>query len=637
MTKFEEFGLSPELMKGVVELGFSTPTPVQAKVIPMLIKGARDVVALAQTGTGKTAAFGFPLLQLTDPKNPATQALVLCPTRELCMQISKDLSDYGRFAPHLKILAVYGGSPIYDQIRALRHGIHIIVATPGRMKDLLNRKSANLAGVQRVVLDEADEMLNMGFQEELESILATVPDTARTLLFSATMPKQVAAIARKYMNDPEEIIIGQRNAGAPNVTHECYTVHASDRYHALKRIIDCLPVFYGIIFCRTRIETQDIASQLMADGYSSDALHGDMSQDQRDRVMHNFRKRNIKILVATDVAARGLDVDDLTHVINYDLPGDPDVYTHRSGRTGRAGKAGISIVLVHMREDFKIRAIERIMNKKFEHKKVPTGKQVCETHLVTMLEKVKGIDIAETAKLNPYLPKINEIIADMPREELIKRFVLGEFNSILEYYKDAPDLNVNVGHGQRNDKFERRDRNDRGGQQDRNRSSRDSYEGPMSRLRINVGKLNGMTVPTLIGLINRATHGPMLKLGRIRLMDQSSVFEIEGGSEDNLMQNLSKGNFKDRQLKCVPDSGDSHTQGSAPRNEAPPAPSKPQVKPAPHPVNPPLNPVKPAPHPVKPKKAPPAPPQNVAKSRKERLNLELQKMESDLMARLKSL
>ncbi|MCX6984441.1 MAG: DEAD/DEAH box helicase, partial [Lentisphaerae bacterium] len=327
MTKFEEFGLSPELMKGVVELGFTTPTPVQAKVIPMLIKGARDVVALAQTGTGKTAAFGLPLLQLTDAKNPATQALVLCPTRELCMQISKDLTDYGRFAPHLKILAVYGGAPIYDQIRALRHGIHIIVATPGRMKDLLNRKSANLSGVQRVVLDEADEMLNMGFQDELESILKEVPDTARTLLFSATMPKQVASIARKYMNDPEEIIIGQRNAGAPNVTHECYTVHASDRYYALKRIIDCLPAFYGIIFCRTRLETQDVASQLMADGYNSDALHGDMSQDQRDRVMNSFRKCKIQILVATDVAARGLDVDDLTHIINYDLPDDSDAYT----------------------------------------------------------------------------------------------------------------------------------------------------------------------------------------------------------------------------------------------------------------------------------------------------------------------
>ncbi len=621
MTKFEEFGLSAELMKGVVELGFTTPTPVQAKVIPMLIKGERDVVALAQTGTGKTAAFGLPLLQLTDAKNPATQALVLCPTRELCVQIAKDLTGYGRFAPHLKILAVYGGSPIYDQIRALRHGIHIIVATPGRMKDLLNRKSANLAQVQRVVLDEADEMLNMGFQDELESILKEVPDTARTLLFSATMPKQVAAIARKYMNDPEEIIVGQRNAGAPNVTHECYTVHASDRYHALKRIIDCLPSFYGIIFCRTRIETQDVASQLVADGYSSDALHGDMSQDQRDRVMGNFRKRNIQILVATDVAARGLDVDDLTHVINYDLPGDPDVYTHRSGRTGRAGKAGISIVLVHMRENYKLHAIERIMNKKFEHKKVPTGKQVCEANLVTLLEKIKKIDIAETVKLEPYLPKINEILADMPREELIRRFVLGDFNNFLEYYKDAPDLNVNVGHGHRDERSDRRDRNDRGGGHG---SPRESFqEGEMCRLRINVGKLNGLTVPVLIGLINRATHGPMLKLGRIRLMEQSSVFEIAGGGNEKiLMQNLSKGNFRDRQLKCVPDAGDSHAHETAPRNAAAPASAKPHVKVAPQ---------------AKSKKTPPTPPQNIAKSKKEKLQIELQKMESDLMTRLNNL
>jgi ATP-dependent RNA helicase DeaD len=616
MTKFEEFGLLPELMKGVVELGFTTPTPVQAKVIPMLIKGERDVVALAQTGTGKTAAFGLPLLQLTDAKNPATQALVLCPTRELCLQIAKDLADYGRFAPHLKVLAVYGGSPIYDQIRALRHGIHIIVATPGRMKDLLNRKSANLAKVQRVVLDEADEMLNMGFQDELESILKEVPDTARTLLFSATMPKQVAAIARKYMKDPEEIIIGQRNAGAPNVTHECYTVHASDRYHALKRIIDCLPVFYGIIFCRTRLETQDVASQLMADGYSSDALHGDMSQDQRDRVMGNFRKRNIQILVATDVAARGLDVDDLTHVINYDLPGDPDVYTHRSGRTGRAGKAGISIVLVHMREDYKIRAIERIMNKRFEHKKVPTGRQVCETHLVGLLEKIKGIDIAETAKLGPYLPKINEILADMPREELVKRFVLGEFNGFLEYYKDAPDLNVNVGHGHRDDRFDRRDRNDRGGQREGQRPSHESF-GPMCKLRINVGKLNGLTVPVLIGLINRATHGPMMKLGRIRIMEQSSIFEIAGGgNEKTLMQNLGKANFKDRQLKCVPETGDSRESDSRDAGSHAPGAVHSKV-------------------PGKLKKVHAGSQPNPAgKSRKEKLKLELQKMEADLLAKL---
>ncbi|MFZ2657627.1 MAG: DEAD/DEAH box helicase, partial [Victivallales bacterium] len=469
MNKFEEFGLSAELMKGVVELGFITPTPVQAKVIPMLLKGERDVVAIAQTGTGKTAAFGLPLLQLTDAANPATQALVLCPTRELCVQIAKDLTEYGRFAPHLKILAVYGGSSIRDQMHSLHRGVHIIVATPGRMKDLLNRRAANLGAVQRVVLDEADEMLNMGFQEELESILKEVPDAARTLLFSATMPRQVAVIAAKYMTDPEEIVIGQRNAGAPNVTHECYTVHARDRYHALKRIIDCLPVFYGIIFCRTRLETQEVASQLMADGYSSDALHGDMTQDQRDRVMNNFRKRNVKILVATDVAARGLDVDDLTHVINYDLPGDPDVYTHRSGRTGRAGKTGISIVLVHMREDHKLRIIERIMNKRFEHKKVPTAKQVCEAKLVSMLEKIKKYDSAEMAELGLYLPKIYEILGDMSRDELIKRFILGEFSSYLEYYKDAPDLNVNVGHGHPGDRPDRSGGHDRRDGQDRSR------------------------------------------------------------------------------------------------------------------------------------------------------------------------
>ena len=565
ITKFEEFGLSPELMKGVVELGFTIPTPVQAKVIPMLIKGDRDVVALAQTGTGKTAAFGLPLLQLTDAKDLATQALVLCPTRELCMQIAKDLTDYGRFAPHLKILAVYGGSSINDQVRALHRGIHIIVATPGRMKDLLNRRAANLADVQRVVLDEADEMLNMGFQEDLESILKDVPKTARTLLFSATMPKQVATIARKYMKDPEEIIIGPRNAGAPNVTHECYTVHARDRYHALKRILDCLPIFYGIIFCRTRLETQDVANQLMADGYNSDALHGDMSQDQRDRVMNNFRRRNIQILVATDVAARGLDVDDLTHIVNYDLPDDPDVYTHRSGRTGRAGKAGISIVLVHMREDYKLRAIERIMNKHFEHKRVPTGKQACEAKLVVMLEKIKSVDMAETVKLGMYLPKINEILADISRDELIKRFVLGEFSRFLEYYKNAPDLNVNVGHGHRDDKPDRRDRYDRGDrrpdrveQHEKHRSPPAFEEGPLCRLRINIGKMNELTVPALIGIINRATPGPKLKLGRISIMEQATVFEIAGGNEKILMQNLNKESFKNRQLKCVPENDDSH-------------------------------------------------------------------------------
>ena len=554
MSTFQEFGLSPELLKGVAALGFETPTPIQAKVIPMLIKGERDVVALAQTGTGKTAAFGLPLLHLTDPKDPATQAVVLCPTRELCLQIAKDLKDFGRFAPHLRILAVYGGSSISEQIRALHRGVHIIVATPGRMNDLLRRRSAKLSGVRRVVLDEADEMLNMGFQEDLETILKEIPDSARTLLFAATMPKQVAAIAGKYMNDPEEIIIGKRNAGAANVSHECYTVHARDRYHALKRIIDCRPGFYGIVFCRTRLETQDVANRLMADGYSSDALHGDMSQDQRDRVMNNFRKRNIQILVATDVAARGLDVDDLTHVINYDLPGDPDVYTHRSGRTGRAGRSGISIVLVHMREDYKIRAIERIMNKRFEHKPVPTGKEVCEAQLVGLLEKIRNIDPAETAQLDPYLPKINEVLADMPREDIIKRFVLGDFKRFVDYYKNAPEVNVQANHGHHEERGQRRERPE---------SIREPFLGGVVSLRVNVGKMNGLTVPALISLINRATPGPMLKLGRIRIMDQTSIFEVAAGADDILIPNLSRSNFNNRPIKCVHESREFH--GGAPR------------------------------------------------------------------------
>jgi ATP-dependent RNA helicase DeaD len=552
MTNFHEFGLSPELLKGIAALGFETPTPIQEKVIPMLIKGERDVVALAQTGTGKTAAFGLPLLQLTDAKDHATQALVLCPTRELCLQIAKDLADFGRFAPHLRILAVYGGSSINDQLRALHRGVHIIVATPGRMNDLLRRGGAKLSGVRRVVLDEADEMLNMGFQEELEAILKEIPDTARTLLFAATMPKQVASMAGKYMNDPEEIIIGKRNAGAANVAHECYTVHARDRYSALKRIIDCRPGFYGIVFCRTRIETQEVANRLMADGYSSDALHGDMSQDQRDRVMNGFRKRNVQILVATDVAARGLDVDDLTHVINYDLPGDPDVYTHRSGRTGRAGRSGISIVLVHMREDYKLRIIEKIMNKRFEHKPVPTGRQVCEAQLAGLLEKIKKIEPAEIAQLDPYLPKINEILADMPRDEIIKRFVSGEFKKFLEYYKNAPEVNVEVHHGHRDE---------RPGRRERPESIREPFQGPVASLRVNIGRMNGLTVPALIGLINRATPGPMLKLGRIRIMERDSVFEVAADAAEILLSNLNKASFNNRPVKCVGEHGESRGGG----------------------------------------------------------------------------
>ena len=550
MSSFTTLGLSPALQQGVAELGFETPTPVQEKVIPLLLKGQRDLVALAQTGTGKTAAFGLPLLQLTDPGLPHIQALVLAPTRELCVQIAKDIEDFGRFAPHLRVLAVYGGAPIQSQIRALHRGIHILVATPGRLNDLMRRGCVKLDRVQRVVLDEADEMLNMGFQEELESILKDVPDQARTLLFSATMPKQVAAMASKYMNDPEEIILGTRNAGAANVTHECYTVHARDRYQALKRIIDVRPGFYGIVFCRTRQETQDIAARLAADGYGSDTLHGDLSQDQRDRVMRAFRSRTVQILVATDVAARGLDVDDLTHVVNYDLPGDPDVYTHRSGRTGRAGKAGVSIVLVHMREDYKIRAIERIMNKSFEHKQVPGGREVCEAKLLALLEELKRIDLSK-GEIEPFMPAINAALGEAPRDEIIRRFALRELDRVLRYYRNAPDLNVSRTPG----------RADRGPRPERTGPVGEPLGGEVVRIRVNIGGRNGLTPPLLISVINRSTPGPKLRLGRIRIMEQDSVFEVSPESAGVILPNLNRAEFHGRQVRAVVEQDPTHGMG----------------------------------------------------------------------------
>jgi len=559
MSTFSDFGLAPALLKGVVELGFETPTPVQAKVIPLLLKGARDVVALAQTGTGKTAAFGLPLLHLTDPHKNEIQALILCPTRELCLQIAKDLSDFGKFAPHLRILAVYGGTPIHSQMHELRRGVHILVATPGRLNDLLRRNSAKLDRVQRVVLDEADEMLNMGFQEELEAILAVVPDAACTLLFSATMPKQVATMAGKYLQDPEEIILGTRNAVADNVVHECYTVHARDRYAALKRIIDAQPAFYGIVFCRTRAETQDVAQRLSTDGYNSDTLHGDLSQDQRDRVMKRFRVRSIQILVATDVAARGLDVDDLTHVVNFDLPGDPDVYTHRSGRTGRAGKAGVSIVLVHMREEYKVRAIERIMNKRFIHKEVPTGDQVCEAQLVALLERIKKMDVPHK-QLDAFLPKIDEVLAGLSREDLIKRIALRELAPFLAYYKQAPDLNV-PHHADRPDQPAPKFRDRSAARREQTRPVGEPLAGDVVKLRVNLGTKNALTPQLLITLINRSTPGPMLRVGRIRILERDSVFEVAAEAAEILLPRLNAAEFHGRQVRAVVEQDQTHGMG----------------------------------------------------------------------------
>jgi ATP-dependent RNA helicase DeaD len=561
MTNFESFGLLPALLEGVRDLGFAEPTPVQAKVLPLLLKPGRDLVVLAQTGTGKTAAFGLPLLQAIAPDRPETQGLILCPTRELCLQISRDLADFGKHAPRLRILAVYGGTPIGPQLRELRHGVHILVATPGRMTDLLRRGAAVLDDVRHVVLDEADEMLDMGFQEDLEAILSLVPETARTLLFSATMPKSVAAMATQFLNDPEEILVGRRNAGAEHVAHECYTVHARDRYAALKRIIDTRPGFYGIVFCRTRAETQDIAGRLVADGYSADALHGDLSQDQRDRVMAQFRRRHVQILVATDVASRGLDVDDLTHVIHYDLPSDPDVYTHRSGRTGRAGKAGTSIVLVHLREHYKVRTIERLLNKPFAHKKVPTAREVCEARLAVLLEEVKQVDLA-SGLLAPYQETLARALEGVPADEAIQRLVLHAFGRILAAYRDAPDLNSGSG----GPRFER---SDRPGRRDR----QDSPPGPprddfaperFVRLRVNVGRRNNLNPSDLISLINRATHGPMLRVGRIHIMENSTVFEVDGAGAQKLLPNLNQAVFHERPVRAIAEDEESHEAGGHP-------------------------------------------------------------------------
>ncbi len=570
MSSFSDLGLTPALMKGVVELGFETPTPVQAKVIPLLLKGQRDLVALAQTGTGKTAAYGLPLLQLTDPARLVIQALVLAPTRELCVQIAKDIADFGRFAPHLRVLPVYGGSSIHTQMRELQRGVHILVATPGRLNDLMRRGCVKLDQVQRVVLDEADEMLNMGFQEELESILKDVPDQARTLLFSATMPKQVALIADRYLDDPEEIILGRRNAGAEQVSHELYTVHARDRYPALKRIIDARPGFYGIVFCRTRQETQEIAAKLAGDGYNADSLHGDLSQDQRDRVMRGFRQRTVQILVATDVAARGLDVEDLTHVVNYDLPGDPDVYTHRSGRTGRAGKAGISIVLVHLREDYKIRAIERIMNKRFEHKTVPSGREVCEAQLLAQLERIKNLNV-EPGQIDEFLPRILEMLDGLSREELIKRFALRDLARFLASYQQAPDLNVpQHEHGRSGPR----------------RPVGEALEGEVVRVRVNIGGRNGLTPPLLISVINRATPGPKLKVGRIRIMEQDSVFEVSSETAQVILPNLNRAEFGGRLVRAVLEQDPTHGMGRGhargPGRFHRPPPGGPPHRPKPH-------------------------------------------------------
>ena len=544
MITFEELGISKEIVLALVDLGFEIPMPVQEKVIPLLLGDKTDIVALAQTGTGKTAAYGLPLIQQTDTDNHLPQALILCPTRELCVQIAGDLNDFAKYIDDLKVLPVYGGSSMEVQIKALKKGVQIVVATPGRLLDLMRRRAIKLGSVHTIVLDEADEMLNMGFLDSINDILAEVPENRNTLLFSATMPNEVAVIAKKYMKKPVEITIGNRNSGAENIKHLYYTVHAKDKYTALKRIVDFYPSIYGIVFCRTRIDTQEIADKLIADGYNAEALHGDLSQVQRDSVMQKFRIRHVQLLVATDVAARGLDVDDLTHIINYALPDDLSGYTHRSGRTGRAGKAGTSIAIINLKEKHLIRQIEKMINKSFIAAKVPGGREICEKQLFNLINKMENVEI-EHSEIDPFLPAIYRKLEWLEKEDVIKRFVALEFNRFLEYYRNAKDINVYEEKGRESlhEKGGRESFRVKGGRKD----SRKEVTA-FTRLSINVGKADGLYPNTLIELINANSPGKRIRIGDITLGKNDGIFEVDTEYAKFLSQSLSDAEFKGSNL-----------------------------------------------------------------------------------------
>ena len=543
MKTFEELGVSPEIRKAIDEMGYENPMPVQEEVIPYLLGEGNDVVALAQTGTGKTAAFGLPLIQKINVKNRVPQALILCPTRELCLQIAGDLNDYSKYIDGLKVLPVYGGSSIESQIRMLKSGVHIIVATPGRLIDLMERKVAKLDTIGNVVMDEADEMLNMGFTDSINSILEKVPEDRNTLMFSATMSPEISRISKQYLRNAKEITIGTKNEGSKNVNHIAYVVHAKDKYAALKRIADYYPQIYGIIFCRTRKETQEIADKLIQDGYNADSLHGELSQAQRDLVMQKFRQRHLQLLVATDVAARGLDVNDLTHVINYGLPDDTESYTHRSGRTGRAGKTGISIAIINLRERGKMREIERIINKKFIVGEMPTGKQICEQQLIKLIDDIEKVKVNEE-EIESFLPGIYRKLEWLSKEDLIKRVVSMEFNRFLEYYSNAPEIETPTVTDRRGER-EPRERKDHGSS--REKTERKAEKG-YTRLFLNLGKTDGFYANQIIELINRNMKKQRTTIGRIDLMQNFSFFEVAEKQANDVISALNKVNLNGRRV-----------------------------------------------------------------------------------------
>lgn len=548
MELFKNLGLNEDLLKGIAELGFSTPTPVQELVIPTALTTTGDIVALAQTGTGKTAAFGLPLLQLIDLTERHVQGLILCPTRELCVQVASDLVNYAKFAPQCRVTAVYGGASIETQIRQIKSGTQIIVATPGRLIDLIERGAVKLDQMKRLVLDEADEMLNMGFKDDLDVILKSATNKQSVWLFSATMSNEVRAISRNYMTNPLELTTGRRNETNENIDHVYYVSRADDRYAVLKRVVDSHPGIFGLIFCRTKAETKEVAEQMTRDGYNSDALHGDLSQNDRDRVMLRFRENNLQLLIATDVAARGIDVSDITHVINYGLPDDIEVYTHRSGRTGRAGKKGTSITIVTTKYEERIPQIERMCKAKFTKLQIPTGVEVCEAQLMQIVKNIHEIEVQQT-EIEPFLPAIYKELEDLSKEELIKRFASLEFNRFLSYYKDAPDLNPR----------RRRVMDFASGVGER--EARPARNGSHARLFVNIGEMDGLSKRDFINLLGENFNIPNGAVGRVDIKKSYLHFDVEPQFVERLKSGLQKASFNGRKLR-VDDATESNSPSS---------------------------------------------------------------------------
>jgi len=551
MTTFQDLGIQEDLLKGITALGFDAPTPVQALVIPAALKAEQDIIALAQTGTGKTAAFGLPLLQRINPNERGVQALVLCPTRELCVQVSLDLERYSQFAHQYKVVAVYGGAGIEGQIRQIKAGAQIVVATPGRLIDMLERKALSLSNAHCVVLDEADEMLNMGFREAIETILSAAEGRESTWLFSATMPSDVRAIAKRYMKDPMEISAGVPNEGNANIEHIYYICRADDRFAALKRVVDANPGIYGLIFCRTKIETKEIAEQMIRDGYDAEALHGDLAQADRDRVMQRFRERHLQLLIATDVAARGIDVSEISHVINYGLPDEPEIYTHRSGRTGRAGHLGVSISIITVKFEEKIRQIEKRSKAVFKRERLPTGADVCEKQLFHIVQAIHKQEVQQ-ADIEPFLPRIYEELQDLSKEELIKRFASVELNRFLDYYRDAPDINP-APRGERR----KSDGPTRG-------------ENGMARLFVNIGMMDGVSKGEFMELLAEGAGVPKQSIGQIDLRKTHTHFDVDAAFVTAVKRGLTEFSINGRSLRVDDATPEGSGGGDRPFRRKPP-------------------------------------------------------------------